>query len=381
MASLSTSIPVTTCRLLAATSSRLRPIQSSRHGEQRSRLIPNNADLRWKGLALQGLGQPLALRIAGPSLRTPLSNKARTVTASSEASDVPKPLAGEDAAVFELEQQSLKSWAYFFGVLGTVMAALYVIWLEPSIDLGGKLVDNLEAIAGSPEATILLILFVFAVAHSGLAGLRPVGEQIIGARGYRVLFGVVSLPLAVTAVVYFINHRYSGTQLWNIQSVPGVHTAVWLASFISFFFLYPSTFNLLEVAAVDKPKLHLWETGVMRITRHPQMVGQFVWCLAHTAWIGSSFMMATTAGLMLHHLFGVWHGDRRLEAKYGDAFREVKARTSILPFQAIIEGRQVLPPDYLKEWARVPYFGILIFTLGAYFSHPLMQAGSYYLGW
>jgi hypothetical protein len=50
-----------------------------------------------------------------------------------------------------------------------------------------------------------------------------------------------------------------------------MHSAVWALSFISFFFLYPSTFNILEVAAVDKPKLHLWETGIMRITRHPQV--------------------------------------------------------------------------------------------------------------
>lgn len=27
-----------------------------------------------------------------------------------------------------------------------------------------------------------------------------------------------------------------------------------------------------QVAAVDKPQVHLWETGIMRITRHPQMV-------------------------------------------------------------------------------------------------------------
>jgi len=71
--------------------------------------------------------------------------------------------------------------------------------------------------------------------------------------------------------VYFINHRYDGVQLWQVQSVPGVHQLVWLSSLISFLFLYPSTFNLLEVAAVDKPKLHLWETGIMRITRHPQV--------------------------------------------------------------------------------------------------------------
>lgn len=94
---------------------------------------------------------------------------------------------------------------------------------------------------------------------------------MIGARAYRVLFALISLPLAVTTVVYFINHRYSGTPLWNLQGVPGMHTFVWALAFVSFLFLYPSTFNILEVAAVDKPKLHLWETGIMRITRHPQV--------------------------------------------------------------------------------------------------------------
>ncbi len=44
---------------------------------------------------------------------------------------------------------------------------------------------------------------------------------------------------------------------------------------------------------------------------------------------------------MAHHLFGCWHGDRRLSAKYGEAFEVVKARTSTFPFQAIWEGRQV----------------------------------------
>ena len=71
--------------------------------------------------------------------------------------------------------------------------------------------------------------------------------------------------------VYFINHRYDGLQLWQLQDVPGVHQFVWISNFISFLFLYPATFNLLEVAAVDKPKLHLYETGIMRITRHPQV--------------------------------------------------------------------------------------------------------------
>ena len=106
---------------------------------------------------------------------------------------------------------------------------------------------------------------------------------------------------------------------------------------------------------MDEPKLHMWETGVMRITRHPQSFGQALWCFAHTLWIGSSFMVATSGmspcasgaracqccrvrallqyaargcqcvkvcgvagALMAHHLFSCWHGDFRLRRKYGE---------------------------------------------------------------
>ena len=86
--------------------------------------------------------------------------------------------------------------------------------------------------------------------------LRATGEALIGARAFRVVFAGISLPLAVAAVVYFINHRYSGTPLWNLRGVPGVHATVWTLSLVSFFFLYPSTFNLLEVRS-DQPLLCL----------------------------------------------------------------------------------------------------------------------------
>jgi uncharacterized membrane protein len=75
----------------------------------------------------------------------------------------------------------------------------------------------------------------------------PTGEALIGARAYRVLFALGSLPLATVALVYYINHRYDGTMLWNLRDVTGVHELCWLLSFVSFYFLYPSTFNILEV--------------------------------------------------------------------------------------------------------------------------------------
>ncbi|MBD2460989.1 hypothetical protein H6G89_08025 [Oscillatoria sp. FACHB-1407] len=222
------------------------------------------------------------------------------------------------------------------------------------------------------------LLVGFAIAHSGLAALRPRAEKLIGARLYRVFFALVSLPLATVLIIYFINHRYDGVQLWNMQGIPGIEPFIWVLSAISFVFLYPATFNLLEIAAVQKPQVHLYESGIIRITRHPQMVGQIIWCIAHTLWLGTTFMVVTSAGLILHHLFGVWHGDRRLLARYGESFEILKSRTSVIPFLAVLQKRQTLD---LKEFLRPAYAGIVGFVLLLWWAHPLLIRATSNVGW
>lgn len=230
----------------------------------------------------------------------------------------------------------------------------------------------------SSHFVMLGLQLIFAIAHSGGAALRPWAEKYIGPRLYRIIFALISLPLAVLLIIYFFNHRYDGWQLWQVQGIPGVGTLVWVLSAISFFFLYPATFNLLEIAAIQKPQIHLYETGIIRITRHPQMVGQVIWCVAHTLWLGTSFTLVTSIGLVLHHLFGVWHGDRRLGQRYGEAFALVKQRTSIIPFQAIIDGRQSLN---WQEFLRPAYLGVAIFIGLLWWSHPLLLTATSRIMW
>ncbi|WP_193195226.1 NnrU family protein [Nostoc sp. MG11] len=225
---------------------------------------------------------------------------------------------------------------------------------------------------------ILGLLLAFAIAHSGGAALRPWAEKYITPRLYRVLFALISLLLAVILIIYFFNHRYDGLVLWQVQGVQGVRELVWILSAISFLFLYPATFNLLEIAAIQKPQVHLYETGIIRITRHPQMVGQIIWCFAHTLWLGTTFTLVTSIGLVLHHLFGVWHGDRRLSYRYGEAFEIVKQRTSIIPFNAIIDGRQSIK---WQEFLRPAYFGVAIFVALLWWSHPLLLEATSRIGW
>lgn len=230
-----------------------------------------------------------------------------------------------------------------------------------------------------PSHGIMLALLVgFAIAHSGLAALRPWGEARIGARAYRVLFALVSVPAATALIIYFFNHRYDGAQLWNLQGVPGIRAVIWGFSALSFVFLYPSTFNLLEVAAIARPQLHLHETGIIRITRHPQMVGQIIWCVAHALWLGTSFMLVTCFGLIAHHCFAVWHGDHRLAKRYGEAFVAARERTSIVPFQAIWDGRQTLQ---WQEFLRPAYLGVAGFVGFFWWAHPHLIALTSRVGW
>jgi uncharacterized membrane protein len=225
---------------------------------------------------------------------------------------------------------------------------------------------------------IVAMLLAFAIAHSGLAALRPWGETKIGARAYRVIFALVSVPAATALIIYFFNHRYDGLELWDLRQVAGIKELVWVLSAISFLFLYPATFNLLEVAAILKPQVRLYETGIIRITRHPQMVGQLIWCVAHSLWIGSSFMIVTSIGLMAHHLFAVWHGDRRLLKRYGDAFVTAQARTSIWPFVAVIQGKQQLK---WQEFLRPAYVGVAAFVGVFAWGHPYLISWTSMVSW
>jgi uncharacterized membrane protein len=230
----------------------------------------------------------------------------------------------------------------------------------------------------SSHFIMLALIGGFAFAHSGLASLRLEAEKRVGPRLYRVLFALVSISLAVVLIIYFVNHRYDGVQLWQVQGQSWVLPLVWVLSATSFIFLYPSTFNLLEIAAVFQPKVHLHKTGIVRITRHPQMVGQVIWCVAHTLWVGTTFTLATSLGLIGYHLFAVWHGDRRLLIRYGDAFEDAKAKTSVMPFLAIAQGRQTFN---FGEFVRPAYLGIAVFVGLFWWVHPVIIRAAAGIHW
>jgi uncharacterized membrane protein len=221
---------------------------------------------------------------------------------------------------------------------------------------------------------MLGLLLGFAALHSGGAALRLWGAARIGERLWRLLFAAVSIPAAVIVIGYFLAHRYDGLRLWNLQDQPWIVPLVWAGTAVSFLFLYPATYNLLEIPALLKPQVRLYATGIIRVSRHPQAVGQILWCATHLLWIGSSFMVVACIGLIGHHLFAIWHGDRRLRQRFGSAFEALRESTSVIPFQAMLDGRQALAP---AEFLRPAQLGIAIAVGVFWWAHRFIgQAAS-----
>jgi uncharacterized membrane protein len=220
---------------------------------------------------------------------------------------------------------------------------------------------------------MLALLLAFAVIHSGGASLRQLAVERIGERAWRLIFAGLSIPSAGVLVAYFLAHRYDGIRLWNLQDQPWIVPLVWTGTAISFFFLYPATYNLLEIPAVLRPRVRLYATGIIRISRHPQAMGQILWCATHLLWIGSSFMVATCVGLIAHHLFAVWNGDRRLRNRFGEAFEELRATTSVVPFRAVLDGRQQLVAG---EFLRPAQLGIAIAIGLFWWAHRFIGVGA-----
>jgi uncharacterized membrane protein len=183
----------------------------------------------------------------------------------------------------------------------------------------------------------------------------------------------VSIPAALVVIGYFLAHRYDGVRLWNLQAQPWIVPLVWGGTAVSFLFLYPATYNLLEIPAVLRPQVRLYATGIIRVSRHPQAVGQVLWCATHLLWIGSSFMVVTCLGLIGHHLFAIWNGDRRLRNRFGAAFEELKANTSVIPFRAVLDGRQSL---VWSEFLRPAQLGIAIAVGLFWWAHRFIGLGA-----
>ena len=80
-------------------------------------------------------------------------------------------------------------------------------------------------------------------------------------------------------------------------------------------------------------------TGVFAITRHPMNWSFILWALVHISLWGSLRNLIVAVGILALALFGSIGQDRKKRALLEQSWRDWEARTSFVPFGALIAGR------------------------------------------
>ena len=222
-----------------------------------------------------------------------------------------------------------------------------------------------------PEAIDHLIaaMALFVGGHFLLAS-APLRDPLVrrfGERGFMLLFSVVAIAALVWIIEAYLAAPY--IEVW----LPGP-AFFWVPVAVLPFAL------LFAIAGVTGPSPtlaatgdSLWQgrdptAGIIRITRHPFLVGVALWAGSHLLVKGDAASMVLFGGMLVLALGGMWHIDKKKEARLGAEWGPILLTTSIVPFAALATGRTTM------DWRGLGWWRIalaLIVYVGAGYLHPV----------
>ena len=186
------------------------------------------------------------------------------------------------------------------------------------------------------------LFFLIHAAISG-TGLRGVLTGAIGEKLYRGLFSLASLGAVVWMAMSYNHVSETGSKyLWNLGSAG--HGIAMLLVFLGLLFAVigiatknPTAMQQEGLLAQDEPA-----QGMVRITRHPFLVGVSFWATAHIIANGDLHSLVFFGTFLLVALVGMPNIDAKRQKRDPEGWAKFAAKTSRTPFLAIIQGRNTL---------------------------------------
>lgn len=199
-------------------------------------------------------------------------------------------------------------------------------------------------------AQLTLAAFVFLGLHFGIAGtpLRTRCVALLGERGYRAAFSTASALGLVWLILAYRDAPYLG--LWG--------TPVW--SRLLAITLMPIAF-LLAVLGLTTPNptavtgealltKDVRAVGVLRITRHPFLWGVAWWAALHGVANGDAASLMLFGSLLVLVVGGMFSIDAKRSRTFGERWTRYAEETSMVPFMAIVQGRNRWVWREFKLW-------------------------------
>jgi uncharacterized membrane protein len=196
--------------------------------------------------------------------------------------------------------------------------------------------------------SLILAAIFFAGIHLGIAGttVRDRAVAALGLGGYRALFSIASLLGIVWLVMSYKYAPYAATwgapQWWKPIAIILMLPAFVLA--VSGLRTPNPTAVGMEGLAGRSPE------GVVRVTRHPLLIGIGLWALVHLIANGDVASLIFFGAFAVTALAGTVSIDAKRRRTLGPAWQSFAAQTSIVPFAAVAAGRTRFNPAEIAAW-------------------------------
>jgi uncharacterized membrane protein len=219
---------------------------------------------------------------------------------------------------------------------------------------------------------------LFVGIHLGISGtkLRDVITGAIGENPYRGLFAITSLGAVVWMCIAYNQASISPANTVLFDAGQGFRNfGIVIVGFALLLALPGVMRGNPTSAGQDKAQVG----GMLRITRHPFLIGATLWSGFHL--IGSGSLAATIlfATFFIVATLGMPAIDAKVRRKRPEDWKKISAQTSIIPFAAIIAGRNRFVAREIFDWR----FGVAIVVVLVllYFHNALFGPSPFPNGW
>ena len=208
--------------------------------------------------------------------------------------------------------------------------------------------------------SLALAAFAFIAIHLGVSGttLRVALVARIGLRAYMILFSMASVGAITWLIVAYNTAAY--VPLWGqLQWWKPVAIVLMLPAFLLVVvgLTTPNPTAVAQENLVDRPPV-----GIVRITRHPFLVGVGLWSAIHLVGNGDEASLLFFAALLIVSVAGPASIDaKRGRALGASTWSQFARHTSIVPFAAIFAGQNTLSLSELGWWR--PLAGVAAYAL------------------
>jgi uncharacterized membrane protein len=195
--------------------------------------------------------------------------------------------------------------------------------------------------------------------HIGLSGTSLRGRAVarLGKAGFMALFSVLSVAAMVALVIAYKQAPYI-----TLFAAPGWLRWLLVAAMLPAFILFvasvaaPNPTSAGQDGALGKPV-----RGMLRVTRHPMMCAFGIWALVHVLGNGDAASLLFFGAFLVTVVVGMPSIDRKLADRDPYGWASLAAVTSILPFAAILRGRNRLVVGEIRWF--IPAVGVVVWAL------------------